>query len=93
MPGIQPVFNTIIPILDVGHAIQLLPTEYIRQIDNPELENLAWEHLINETLVYEPFLSTSKIRVCGRRYSHPMIGDLEDIFHNGLTEVQIMYRP
>ena len=93
MLGIQLVFDTVIPILDVGHAIQLLPTEYVRQIGDPELENLAWEDPINEMLIYKPFLSTSATRRHGRKYSHPMIGDLEGLFHNNSMDIQITHRP
>ena len=93
MLDIQPAFDTVIPILDVGRAIQLLPTEYVRQISDLELENLGWEDPINEMLIYEPFLLTSATRRRGRKYSHPMIGDLEGLFHNNSTDIQITYRP
>ena len=52
----------------------------------------SWEDPINEMLIYEPFLSTSATRRRGRKYSHPMIGDLEGLFHDNLTDVQITYR-
>ena len=93
MHGIQPAFDSVIPILDMGQTMQLHSTDYTQEIDDPELQYLAWEDPINEMLVYEPFLSTSATRVRGRRYSHPMIGDLEDIFHNGSMDVQITYQP
>jgi hypothetical protein len=58
-----------------------------------ELCNLGWEDPINYGLIYEPFLIMHKTKWRGFQYCHPMIGDLEDEFRNGMTEVYIKHRP
>ena len=93
MPEIRPALGSVIPILDIGHTIQNLSLEDAHLIDNPELEDLAWEDPINEMLIYEPFLLTPATRTCGHKYHHPMIGDLEDLFHNGTSEIRLGHRP
>ena len=93
LPDIWPPFETVIPILDIGHVLFRLPLEYVRGMTDRELMDLSWEDPVNALLEYEPFLSTSKTRERGRKYSHPMIGDLEDLFQDGTTGVRITYRP
>ena len=93
LPGIRPPFETVVPILDIGHALFRLPLEYVRGMTDRELMDLSWEDPINALLEYEPFLSTSKTQECGLKFSHPMIGDLEDLFQDGTTGVRITRRP
>ena len=57
-----------------------------------ELIDLSWEDPINALLEYEPFLLTSKTWEHGQKYSHPMIGDLKDLFQDGMTGVRITHR-
>jgi hypothetical protein len=58
-----------------------------------ELRNLGWEDPINYSLIYEPFIVTNKMKQQGFQYNHPMIGNLEDEFKDGTTEVYIDHQP
>jgi hypothetical protein len=86
-------FESIISILDIGNAVWSLSIAAQRQMNDWELRNLGWEEPINYGLVYEPFIITNKTKWRGFRYSHPMIGDLEDKFKKGTTEVYVNHRP
>jgi hypothetical protein len=93
LPDIWPPFETVVPILDIGHVLFRLPLEYVRGTTDRELIDLSWEDPINALLEYEPFISTSKTRERGIKYGHPMIGDLDDLFQDGTTGVRITRRP
>jgi hypothetical protein len=86
-------FDSVVPILDIGHAVCCLSIAEQRRMDDWELCDLSWEDPVNFGLIYEPFLVTNKTKQQGSQYCHPMIGDLEDEFRNGTTEVYIEHRP
>jgi hypothetical protein len=93
LPGLWPPFETVVLILDIAHLLYRLPLEFVRGMTDRELMDLSWEYPINALLKYEPFLSTSKTREHGRKYSHPIIGDLEDLFQDGTKEVRVTRQP
>jgi hypothetical protein len=86
-------FESIIPILDIGNAVWSLSIAAQCRMNDWELRDLGWEEPINYGLVNEPFIITNKTKWRGFRYSHLMIGDLENEFKNGTTEVYVNHKP
>jgi hypothetical protein len=61
-------------------------------MDNWELRDLSWEIADNGLLINEPFLLMTQNKGPGQMYHHPMIGDLDNMFQNGMKEVWVVQK-
>lgn len=93
IPDSQPTFNLVIPVLDTTHMLASLDMPGQHLLNDCELENIGWEYPKNGMLEYSPAFLTTLTRQRGYCFWHPMIGDLDDLFQNGLKGMYVKWRP